>query len=323
MTIKTKDYMKQKLEQILRGSLVIPLTAEQSDGLDKACHEYVEGMDYLLADRLINVFVCDKVDQDLEKEVLDVIVEKLPDVGLVPSIIYKACCMYIVWLAVNSDEMDDETKAGISLMVKNAMLFNKGRRKKVPAPEVMIDFYDIWNEYLQSERPEVDMSASMQTASEVLTEEDFFQTHSIDDVKNRIIRQWAFDSIATTMSTMFEAKRGEYEQERCLMKRMTTAIIDWIMNLPKMSIDTNGIKNIITLFEEDELKQQYPMSQIMDVLSEYEIPLSEDDVLDSSILIKALSNDELSEKIGKIKLSLLEYGIYLYYELVAEKLREE
>ena len=323
MTIKTKDYMKQKLEQILRGSLVIPLTAEQSDGLDKACHKYVEGMDYLLADRLINVFVCDKEDQGLEKEVLDVIVEILPDVGLVPPIIYKACCMYIVWLAVNSDVLDDETKADISLMVKNAMLFNKGRRKKLPAPEVMIDFYDIWSEYLQSERPEVDMSASMQTASEVLTEEDFFKTHSIDDVKNRIIRQWAFDSIATTMTTMFEAKRGEYEQERCLMKRMTTATIDWIMNLPKMSIDTNGIKNIITLFDEDELKQQYPVSQIMEVLSEYEIPLSEDDVLDSSILIKALSNDELSEEIGKIKLSLLEYGIYLYYELVAEKLREE
>ena len=42
-----------------------------------------------------------------------------------------------------------------------------------------------------------------------------------------------------------------------------------------------------------------------------------------SILIKALNNDELSEEIGKIKLSLQEYGIYLYYELVAEKLREE
>ena len=323
MTIKTKDYMKQKLEQILQGSLVIPLTAEQLDGLDKACHEYVEGMDYLLADRLINVFVCDKEDQDLEKEVFNVIVEKLPDVGFVPPIIYKACCMYIVWLAVNSDELDDETKAGISLMVKNAMLFNKERRKKIPAPEVMIDFYDIWSEYLQSERPEVDMSASMQTASEVLTEADFFQTHSIDDEKNKIIRTWAFDSIATTMTTMFEAKRGEYEQENSLMRRMTAATIDWIMNLPKMSIDTNGIKNIITLFDEDELKQQYPVSQLMDVLSEYEIPLSEGDVLDSSILIKALSNDELSDEIGKIKLSLLEYGIYLYYELVAEKLRKE
>lgn len=125
------------------------------------------------------------------------------------------------------------------------------------------------------------------------------------------------------MSTMFESKRGEYEQENSLMKRMTTATIDWIMNLPKMSIDTNGIKNIITLFNEDELKQLYPVSQIMEVLSEYEIPLSEDDVLDSSILIKALSDDELSEEIGKIKLSLLDYGIYLYYELVAEKLRGE
>lgn len=193
----------------------------------------------------------------------------------------------------------------------------------MPAPEVMIDFYDIWSEYLQSERPEVDMSASMQTASDVLTEADFFQTHSIDDEKNKIIRQWAFDSMATTMTTMFEAKRGEYEQENSLIKRMTTATIDWIMNLPKMSIDTNGIKNIITLFDEDELKQQYPVSQLMDVLSEYEIPLSEDDVLESSILIKALSNDELSEEIGMIKLSLLEYGIYLYYELVAEKLRKE
>ena len=33
--------MKKKLEQLLRRSLVIPLTDEQLDGLDKACHEYI------------------------------------------------------------------------------------------------------------------------------------------------------------------------------------------------------------------------------------------------------------------------------------------
>ena len=270
-------------------------------------------MDYLLADRLINVFILDREDQDLEKEVIELVVEKLPDVGVVPHIIFKACCMYMVWLAAKSDELDEETKAGISIMVKNALLIKKGNWQDVPAPEVMIDFYDVWNDYLQSERPKADTATSMQTASEVLMETDFFQTHSIDEGITEIIRQWAYDAIATTMTTLFKEKATEFKDEGNLVNRMTSAVVDWIDNLPKMGIDTNGIKYFSTLFDENELKQQYPVCELLAELKEHELPLSDDDVLDSSVIISAIGNDELAKEIGQIKLSLLEYGVYLYY----------
>lgn len=323
MTIKTKDNMKKKLVQIMRKSLVVPLPDEQVDGIDKVCQSYLNEMDFVLADRFIDVFVVDKEDEDLENELIEKIQESLPELGGVTRFIFKACCMYIIWLAVVSDELDEATKAGISLMVKNAMLQRKNSLQELPAIEVMMDFYDVWENYLASEIPDVNTDDSMNLANEVLKDTDYFTSNAISEDNRDIIRRWAYDSVSTTMLEAFNRKKDTYLSEESLTDRMTAAVRDWIKNLPSMKMDTDGIRHIITLFEKEELNQTYSIKDLVDKLAEYELPLGEDDVLYSSVLISALDDDGLKEEIGNIKLTLLEYGIYLYYELVAEKLKEE
>lgn len=315
--------MKQKLVQIMRKSLVVPLPDEQVDGIDKVCQSYLDEMDFVLADRFIDVFVGDKEDEDLENELIEKIQESLPELGGVTRFIFKACCMYIVWLSVSSDELDEATKAGISLMVKNAMLQRKNSLQELPALEVMPDFYDVWDNYLASERPDVNTDDSMNLANEVLKDSDYFTSNAISKDNGEIIRRWAYDSVSTSMLEAFNRKKDTYLSEESLTDRMTAAVRDWIKNLPSMKMDSDGIKNIITLFEKEELSQTYSIKDLVDKLAEYELPFGEDDVLYSSVLISALDDDDLKEDIGNIKLTLLEYGIYLYYELVTEKLKEE
>ena len=71
------------------------------------------------------------------------------------------------------------------------------------------------------------------------------------------------------------------------------------------------------------MNQKYSVKDLLETLNEYDLSIEDGDIMNSSVLISALSNEEMKKELSDVKLSLLEYGIYLYYELIAEKLIEE
>lgn len=315
--------MKEKLKQILRKSLVVPLKDDQLDEIDKACRSIVEDMDYELADKLICFVVGNREDESLQEEVEDKIKEASPEAGMIPDVIYKACCLYVVWLAVKGNQLDDTMRAGVSLMVRNAMLLRKLRGVKLPAPEVMPELYVEWDEYLQKEEPKTDLDESMKMAADVLSNMDYFTTTVIDDKRAEIVRKWAYDAVITLLRTRFNDSRDKYIGEETQSERMTMAVRDWVRNLPMTALNTDGVKTIIGLFPQEELNQKYCVKNLLETLNEYDLLIEDGEAMNSSVLISALSDEEMKKELGDVKLSLLEYGIYLYYELIAEKLIEE
>lgn len=315
--------MKEKLKQILSKSLVVPLKDDQLDKIDKACHDIVEDMDYELADKLICFVVGNREYESLQEEVEDKIKDASPEVGLIPDVIYRACCQYVVWLAVKGNQLGDSMRAGISLMVRNAMLLRKLRGVKLPAPEVIPELYGAWDEYLQREEPDTSLDESMKMATDVLSNMDYFTTTKIDDKRAEIVRKWAYDAVITLLRTRFNDSRDNYIGEETQSERMTMAVRDWIRNLPITTLNTDGLKTIVGLFSQEELNQKYSVKDLLETLNEYDLSIEDGDVMNSSVLISALSNEEMKKELSDVKLSLLEYGIYLYYELIAEKLIEE
>lgn len=315
--------MKEKLKQILSKSLVVSLKDDQLDKIDKACHDIVEDMDYELADKLICFVVGNREDESLQEEVEDKIKDASPKVGLIPDVIYRACCQYVVWLAVKGNQLCDSMRACISLMVRNAMLLRKLRGVKLPAPEVMPELYGAWDEYLQKEEPDTSLDESMKMATDVLSNMDYFTTTAIDDKRAEIVRKWAYDAVITLLRTRFNDSRDNYIEEKTQSERMTMAVRDWVRNLPMTTLNTDGLKSIVGLFSQEELNQKYSVKDLLETLNEYDLSIEDGEVMNSSVLISALSDEEMKKELGDAKLSLLEYGIYLYYELIAEKLIEE
>ena len=312
--------MKEKLKQILIKSLVVPFNDDQLDEIDKACLAIVEDMDYELADKLICFVVGNREYECLQEKVEDKIKEASPGLGQIPNVIYRACCQYVIWLAIRGKQLNESMRAGISLMVRNAMLLRKLYAVKLPAPEVMPELYGMWDDYLHKEEPEANLVEAMKMATDVLSITDYFTTTTIDEGRAEIVRKWAYDAVITLLLTKFKYNRDKYLSENMLPERMTMAVRDWVKELPMAALNTDGIFAIIGLFSQEELNQTYSVKDLLETLKDYDLSLEDGEAMNSSVLISALNDVDLKEDLGEMKLSLLEYGIYLYYELIAEKL---
>ena len=138
---------KNTLRRMSQEVLVIPLSEETAEALNRFCKSQIDGISYDRLDEMVMCFITRTNDEDLKSKF-----EKFLEAENLSSEVSSLTLMpileeYVVLLAIELCE-DDEEKALYSLMLKNALLLAVKGSGFVARPQELVEIFDCYSDFL-------------------------------------------------------------------------------------------------------------------------------------------------------------------------------
>ena len=301
--------------------LVIPFEEEIATMLDDFCRSQMSGVDYDRMAELIFCFLLRKNDEDIEGALLQYMEDHSLQGKLSAQVIIPVLIEYIVLLLIDEAETEGQ-KTTFSLLLKNALLGVVKGMGHVIRPEVILPIFGKYKMYLDEEKTFVENEAEkliprFLDAPVETTQFVFKEAGDSEKIK----------------SLMYDAANYRYQN---LVDNLTLAegsvirkVFDLVYNLvnesPWMYVDKKPAQTIKKLFS--NLGIDNITVEIKDIVDELTPIYAEiETVFNSTSIILSLIKGE--EDICKVmrdgnKIELMDFAVYLYYELQAERMMEE
>lgn len=238
--------------------------------------------------------------------------ETFDDKLSLPAIVYTVLLVYELRLALQAEELSDDTKIKISLVVRNCSVLKKGNWGGLPCQEWLKDLYAYYE------------SHSCQTIDSV----------GYTDLLNAVVpkAQWAgidmdidkkevYDQLRSLCAAGIRGKANSYV-ESSAFKNMISPFAKVYLLAAQMVYEWNWkyiSKSPVRKMAEvlgEERKRRKKLSKIVDEVIE---EITADKLLipdwSSSILLKRIC-DRTPCEADDYMFSALEFGVYLYYEML-------
>ena len=312
---------KSVLLRMSQEVLVIPFEEEIATALDDFCRSQISGIDYDRMAELIFCVLLRKNEGDIEGALLQYMEDYKLAGKFSAQVIMPVLLEYIVLLLIDEAETEGQ-KATFSLMLKNALLGVVKGVGHVIQPEVYIPTFGMYSQYLDEKK-----TFEENEAEELLPQ--FLDAPSGTT-------QFTFKEIgdaAKIKSLMYDAANYRYQN---LIDNLTlteasdiTKVYNLIDNLvnesPWMYIDKKPAQTIKRLFT--TLGIDNTTVEIKDIVTELAPLYAESDEVfnPTSILLSLIKGEEDICKVSSDgnKIELMDFAVYLYYELQAERMMEE
>jgi len=310
------------LLKMSQAVLVIPFEEGVADILDKFCRAQISGADY---DRMAELILCSMLKKKDEKiyEALTKYMEKNDLQGkLSAQVILPVLREYIVLLIIDEAETAGQS-ATFSLMLKNALLGVLKGKGQVMQAETLTPTFGIYKQYLDEEK-----TFKADNANELLPsfldaapEISNFELNGIDEGKEKI------------KSLMYDAAFYRYKQfirkldinEENVTLKIYKLVAKLVNESPWMYIDKSPAQTIKHLF--DKLGIINAKKEIRDIINELNPSFAESETAynKTSIILCLLKGEEdvfcIMHEDNQI--DLLDFAVYLYYELQAERMMKK
>lgn len=301
--------------------LVIPFEENIASMLDEFCRSQMSGVDYDRMAELIFCFLLRKNDEDIEGALLQYMEDHDLQGKLSARVIMPVLIEYIVLLLIDEAETEGQ-KATFSLMLKNALLGVVKGVGHVICPEVILPIFGKYMMYLDEEKTFVENEAErllprILDAPSETTQFVFKETGDATKIK----------------SLMYDAASYRYQNLVDNLKLTEGSVIGKVFDLvdnlanesPWMYVDRKPAQTIKKLFVKQGIDNiTVEINDIVDELTP--IYVESETVFNSTSIILNLIKGE--EDICKVmsdgnKIKLMDFAVYLYYELQAERMMEE
>lgn len=309
--------MGDLLQKLLNEVVVTPYDSEITSRLAKICDAMADEVKVESIDRYIASFVYNKPNGEIKQEVEEKYAEMYPeeDPLVLPPLFSIVLSQYITLEAI-TNKLEGMNQATASLILMNYMLCRKGTLTRLILPNHIAEMYGKLDAYIE-EQDTINYGKEQKHLGDILSTPDYLIKHYNDTEVQREVREMA------KMSTLYkrQAIAAKYQQEN--RKNIFVKVYEYLKEVIKDSqwlFMKNDVKQILLeVVSEEEQKKQATIESIIGELIKAEVTLPYDNPEESSLLLKYIIKKEpIPDEIRIKRLTSMEFGVYVYYELLLE-----
>lgn len=305
----------KELTRAINAHLFVPIKETLVEQLHEVIILLTADVDTSMIEKYARAFFKNEADWSFIRKIDQKYEEQYGKALSLPGIAYIVLEVYFVKQCILSDTIDIGLKLQISYIVKNLAILRKGNWEGVMCPDWIIIIYQYSDihacklanssvSYSQIIKTVLPCSNWTQTGLDINNQEIFNQLRSLSVAGMRGRMNVYVESNA------FKDLNNPFVQVYILVVKM---VKEWNWKY----ISSNPVEKIRSVMS-DDCKKRKKLSNIVDAIRE---DLKDSDIIEptmkSSVLLKKIHDNGYCG-IDERMFSVLEFGIYLYYELLLE-----
>lgn len=300
---------------LMQSGLIIPLDTDEIEQLARACSNFVksESFSFSTFESLLIYYIKGKEWPKLNN-FIENYVENRERKSTYPTRVNHALVFFCIYLAI-AECQDRKEQTIRSLALQNMMLVVHGKWKALKYSNILCTLYFKSTVYLgdlsigEKEYP-CEFARSM-------FKDDFRVNEDIDDEMS--------ESIQSLVLMAFDAEMEQFISkldEKDPFMRVVSILEHYFLNMPQLPT-LNDFKRLMSITFIDKEGKGQKISNILGNIADSGVVLSEEINSESSLIlmgVNRLMNSENIDYLNKIRLKPKEFFVYLYHELLLEKL---
>lgn len=303
------------LKRVINQYLFIPLDEELGEQLHNVALLMTENIDTGKAETYARSFFLNEVSYEFQHLFNQKFEEQYGEELQLPIIVYVILEMYVIGLCVDSNTMKGSLKNKFSLIVKNTAVLRKGNWKGITCPDWITKVYNYNNQNIY--RTNNGTQSFNQLINAVVPCNNWAET-GLDIMRQDIYNQIKSLSIAGIRGRVTSyVNSEEYKSLDNPFARVYVLAIKMVKEWNWKFIEASPVKKLNEILG-NEAKKRKNLSNIADdIRNRVDQLYLVKPTMKSSILLKRV-NDDYKSKIERTRFSALEFGVYLYYEMLLE-----
>lgn len=303
------------LKRVINQYLFAPLSDELVELLHDIALMMTENIDTGKVETYARSFFFNEASYQFQYPFNQKFKEKYGEGLQLPTIVYVILEMYVIGLCIDSDTMNVSLKNKFSLIVKNTAVLRKGNWKGIVCPDWVLKVYNYSN---QNRCKTINCTQSFSQLINAVVPCNNWAETGLDIMGQEVYNQIRGLCAAGVRGRVASyVNNDEYKSLDNPFACVYVLVIKMVKEWNWKYIETNPVKKLNEVLG-NEAKKRKNLNNIADdirnrVNSSYLIKPT----MKSSILLKRV-NDGTKSKIEGTKFSALEFGVYLYYEMLLE-----
>lgn len=308
--------MGDMLQRMLNEVVVTPYDAKITSQLATVCDAMAEEVSVYNIDRYIQSFVFNKPDWELKKEVEEKYAEMFPEEEklILPPLFAIVLAQNMTFDAV-TNKMVGQDRAVASLILMNYMLYRKGSLTRLILPNHIAEMFFKLDDFI-SEKDTIGKGDELKSIGNILSTPDYLIEHYNQDEVRKEVREMA------KMATLYKRQAiiEKYRKQRT--KSLYVKVYEYLSEVIEQTnwlFMKNDVKQLLTeIISEEELKKQATIEGIVNELMKVGVKLPYETLEESSLLLKYIKKDPIPVELKNKRLTVMEFGVYVYYEILLE-----
>lgn len=314
--------MEQKLQGMLNEVVVTPYEADITERLAEICDIFAKNLTVKTIDRYIVQFIYNKPDKEFKKEVEAKYSELCPSENpiILPPLFAIVLSQYIVMTAFER-YLKGLDLAACSLILMNYMIIRKGSLVRLILPIGIEKMFFKMESYVDTV-DNIKLIEDYRHAKGILEEEDYILKH-IDDaglkeeVRSLVKEAYIYKRSKTIQQVRKSSSKRPYS-------KVYKGLAELINHTNWLFLKNDVVATVKDIISEEVLKKTSTIDNIIselrkdeDVILPYEKPKA------SSVLLGYINDGKVPQDLKNRRLTVLEFGVYIYYELLLEHIIHE
>lgn len=307
---------KNTLRMMSQDVLVIPFSEEDAETLDRFCEKQVEEITQKRFESLVLGFLTRENEEELEEEFENFCIDEDYGDGLSRAAIIPVLSEYIVLKTIENVESNEDS-ALYSLLLKNALILAVKGNGFVAYPKAVADAFDIYSNYIADEKTFAKEDGGNEVTRIVLDSEDDTLAATINNAESEVVKSIVYDAAAYRYKKIVDEISIDPDN---LTEELYNVAERLVENAPWVYIDKKPAETIKTILGNVSNTEV----SLGEVIEKLKCEDDEGEYLPTSILLRLLCGDDKDiELSSETRFTAAEMAVYLYYELLAEKLSKE
>lgn len=305
----------KQLKHAIDKKLFISLDDELVEQLFEVIKSMVADLDADFVSDYVCSFMQNRVSQSFTEEFRKKYEEMYGEGVKLPGIVSVILETFVVLLALQSDETEEMEKMHFSLIVRNYAVLRKGDWNKLLCPNWIMEMYSYYETYA------ADMVKSSINYTQLL--DAVVPNESWNDTGLDISQQTVYDQIRSLcMSGYFGRisgfiKTSEFEKLTSPFAQVYVLVCRMVKEWNWKYLSSSPVKKLVEILGENCRRKKMLSNIVTEVLDEVPqdqicIPIEES----SALLLRVYNNKPIAID-GKM-FTALEFGVYIYYEMLLE-----
>lgn len=306
---------KNDLKKMSQDVLVMPFSDETAEALHDFCMTQTEDVDNDKMSELIMSMLSRTDEIDLYHEVFDYLTDKEINLGFDLKVIIPILTEYIILLSIEEEE-DLESQVVYSLMLKNALLGVIKGNAKVVNVEGMAKYFHIYKDLLNDYRSYEEGDGN-DLIEKILDNEE--ETISFDE-------EGETDKLK---SLILDASRFRYQKLKedlacdgdTDVKKVFNMVDALVTQTPWIYVEDDISNSLDELFGKQEIQDKsLSLREIVEELRSISDDDADNGYNSTSLILRLINNENVGLGLmdDNVKITLKEFAVYLYYEMLTE-----
>lgn len=310
--------MENLLQELLNEVVVTPYDPKIIDCLTEICNEIAEATSVDDIDGYIESFVYNKPDMDFKHSVEEKYAEKHPEEESIdlPPIFAIVLAQYIA-IASITQYMDERDQSTASLILMNYLLFRKGSLTRLILPNHIKEMLSKIDVYIANQ-DNIVVDGEYGKMKELLSDPDYLDTHYQEADIKADVRKMAKTSYLYQQQLIVGKYKGISDKKP--YEKTYGFLLELLKHTPWKFTNNDVVHLLRLVLTEEEQKKTATIESIVKELVEADVELPYDTLEKSSLLLNYVQSGEkeVPQELKNRRLTVMEFGIYIYYELLLE-----